>query len=288
MTVDCTRDADVAAQADAPYDIGREAGGLTEPLTLMFFMVEFQRSRFEAYVKAHPDQWYGVHGLCELIGKARADGKLDLKRDDILLFGTPYEREVSINSTRFTKVNGIDTWDLTYAEWEGRKQIRQIAEFLKRYVPGFEDAYVSRTGISIGVRETRRATGEYRLTASDVLEARKFDDAIARGSYPVDVHNPKGKGTLLRPLPPHEAYDIPLRRLLPRKIDGLTVAGRRISGSFEAQASYRVMSICMATGQAAGVCAAIAARHRKSPHELSASEVQEELIRQGADLGNPG
>jgi len=288
VTVDCTGDADVAAQAGAAFEIGREADGLTEPLTLMFCMAEFQRSGFEAYVRAHPDQWYGVHGLWELIGRATAEGKLDLKREDILLFGTPHEREVSINSTRITKVNGIDIWDLTYAEWQGRKQIHQIAEFLRRYVPGFAEAYVSRTGISIGVRETRRIMGEYRLTASDVLEARKFSDVIARGSYPIDVHNPGGKGTLLKPLPPSEAYDIPLRCLLPKDIHGLTVAGRCISGSFEAQASYRVMPICMATGQAAGVCAALAARRRKSPHELPHSEVQEELLRQGADLGNQG
>lgn len=287
-TVDCTGDADIAAQAGAPYEIGREADGLTEPMTLMFCMMEFQRSGFEAYVKAHPDQWYGVHGLWELIGKARADGKLNLQREDILLFGTPHDREVSINSTRITKVNGIDIWDLTYAEWEGRRQISQIAEFLRRYVPGFEDAYVSRTGISVGVRETRRIVGEYILTASDVLEARKFNDVIARGSYPIDIHNPKGKGTLIKQLPPREAYDIPLRCLLPRNVDGLTVAGRCISGSFEAQATYRVMPICMATGQAAGVCAAIAARRKKSPRNLTASEVQDELIRQGANLGNIG
>jgi len=286
VTVDCTGDADIATQAGASYEIGREADGLTEPMTLMFCMMDFQRSDFQAYVKENPAQWYGVHGLWELIGKARADGKLNLQREDILFFGTPHEREVSINSTRITKVNGTDIWDLTYAEWEGRRQIRQIAEFLRSYVPGFEEAYISRTGITVGVRETRRILGEYRLTASDVLEARKFNDVIARGSYPIDVHNPKGKGTLIKQLPPREAYDIPLRCLLPRNIDRLTVAGRCISGSFEAQASYRVMPICMATGQAAGVCAAIAARCQKSPHGLNVSEIQGELLRQGADLGN--
>ena len=285
VTVDCTGDADIAVQAGAAYEIGHEADGLTEPLTLMFCMMDFQRQNFESYVKANPEQWYGVHGLWKLIERARSEGKLDLKREDILFFGTPHEREVSINSTRVIKANGIDIWDLTYAEWEGRKQIREIAEFFRQYVPGFEDAYVARSGVSIGVRETRRIEGEYWLTKTDVLEAHKFSDVIARGSYPVDIHNPKGKGTLIQQVPPGDAYDIPLRCLIPKKIDGLTVAGRCISGSFEAQASFRVMPICIATGQAAGVCAALATRWKMSPHNVPPSDVQEELLRQGANIG---
>jgi len=134
--------------------------------------------------------------------------------------------------------------------------MRQIAGFLRRYVPGFEQAYVAQSGVTIGVRETRRITGEYQLTADDVLAARKWDDAIARGTYPIDIHNPTGKGTILRRVPPGDAYDIPLRCLLPQRVDRLTMGGRCISGTHEAHSSYRVMPIAMATGQAAGVCAA--------------------------------
>src|SRR5690606_34696929 len=123
------------------------------------------------------------------------------------------------NSTRIAKVLGTDVWDLTYAEWEGRRQMRQIAAFLRRYVPGFEQAYVAQSGVTVGVRETRRIVGDYRLTAEDVLQARKFEDVIARCSYPVDIHNPDGSGTLLQRLPAGEAYDIPLRCLLPRGVD---------------------------------------------------------------------
>jgi hypothetical protein len=140
---------------------------------------------------------------------------------------------------------------LSYAEAESRRQMRQIADFLHDYVPGFEKAYAVQSGINIGVRETRRIVGEYRLDASDVLSARKFDDAIARGAYPVDIHNPTGSGTVLKRLPPGEAYDIPLRCLLPQSTENLLVAGRCISGTHEAHSSYRVMPIVMATGQAA-------------------------------------
>jgi hypothetical protein len=134
------------------------------------------------------------------------------------------------------------------------------------------------------VRETRRIIGDYQLTADDVLAARKFDDAIARGAYPIDIHNPTGTGTVLKRLPPGEAYDIPMRCLLPRNTEGLIVAGRCISGTHEAHSSYRVMPIVMATGQAAGVCAALAARRGVMPRQVPPREVQRELVRQGASL----
>ncbi len=283
VTVDCTGDGDAAVAAGAPFEVGR-ADGLVQPMTLMFRMVEFQRAAFQAYVAQHPKQWRGVHGLWDLVREASAAGELELPREDILFFATPHEREVSVNSTRVTRVLGVNVWDLSYAEWESRRQMRQIAAFLRRYVPGFDSAYVAQSGVQVGVRETRRILGDYQLTADDVLAARKFDDAVARGAYPIDIHNPKGSGTLLRRLPPGEAYDIPLRCLLPRSLEGLLVAGRCISGSHEAHSSYRVMPIVMATGQAAGVCAALAARRRVMPREVSANSVQGELARQGASL----
>jgi len=286
--VDCTGDGDIAARAGAPFEVGRENDDLVQPMTLMFRMVEFERAAFAAYVKAHPDQWRGVHGLWDLIEKATAAGELDLPREDLLFFSTPQEREVSVNSTRVTGVLGINVWDLTYAEWQSRRQMRQIAAFLRRYVPGFAQAYVVQSGVNIGVRETRRIVGDYQLTAADVLEARKFDDVVARGAYPIDIHSPTGSGTILKRLPPGEAYDIPLRCLLPQGVERLVVAGRCISGTHEAHSSYRVMPIAMATGQAAGVCAALAAHTGKAPRDLPTAHVQRELRRQGADLRGVG
>ena len=286
-TVDCTGDGDVAALAGAPFELGRDEDGLVQPMTLMFRMVEFERSAFAAYRRAHPDQWRGVHGLWDLIKQATASGELELPREDILLFGTPHEGEVSVNSTRVTGVLGTSVWDLTLAEWQARRQMRQIATFLRRYVPGFEKAYVVQSGVTIGVRESRRIMGEYQLTAADVLEARKWDDVIACGTYPIDIHDPAGKGTLLMRVPPGQAYDIPLRCLLPRGVDQLTVGGRCISGTHEAHSSYRVMPIAMATGQAAGVCAALAAGAGKAPRDVAVGDVQAELGRQGAALGVP-
>ena len=284
--VDGTGDGDVAARAGADYEIGRSKDGLVQPMTLMFRIVDFERELFKKYVADHPGQWRGVHGLWDLVAKAAERGELDLAREDILFFGTPHPREVSVNSTRVTRVLGSDVWDLTYAEWESRRQMRQIAAFFRKYVPGFEDAYIAQSGVNVGVRETRRIVGEYQLTAEDLLSARKFDDAVAQGSYPVDIHNPEGKGTVLRKIPAGEAYDIPLRSLIPREIEGLVVAGRCISGTHEAHSSYRVMPIAMATGHAAGVAAALASRGAMPIRGVPVADVQAELLRQGATLSS--
>jgi len=216
VIVDASGDGDLAAKAGARFHIGREEDGRVQPMTLMFRIADFDREAFAAYVREHPDQWRGVHGLWDLIEKARAAGELDLPREDILFFATPHPRELSVNCTRVTGVNGTDVFDLSRAEGEARRQMRQIMRFLKRYVPGFADAYIVQSGTHIGVRETRRIVGEYTLDVEDVLQARKFSDAIARCSYPVDIHNPAGSGTTLRRLPQGEWYEVPLRCLVPK------------------------------------------------------------------------
>jgi hypothetical protein len=149
-------------------------------------------------------------------------------------------------------------------------------------VPGFEKAFISQSGTTVGVRETRRIIGEYKLTSEDVVGAHKFEDVIAHCSYPIDIHNPIGKGTTFRRLTPGEWYDIPLRCLIPLKVENLLVAGRCISGTHEALASYRIMATCMATGQAAGVCAALASKNDQTPRNVAYFEVKKELIRQGS------
>ncbi len=285
--VDCTGDGDIAARAGAPFEVGRAVDGLVQPMTLMFRMGEFERLAFEAYVKENPTQWRGVHGLWDLIKKATEAGELELAREDMLFFATPHDRELSVNSTRVTRVLGTDVWDLSYAEWTSRRQMGQIVRFLQRYVPGFERSYAIQSGVHIGVRETRRVLGEHHLNAEELLNASRFNDVIARGTYPLDIHNPEGKGTLLKRLPDGEAYDIPLRSLIPRKVDNVLLAGRCISGTHEAHSSYRVMPIAMATGQAAGVCAALAAKASTSVREVPVDAVQQELVNQGADLGLP-
>ncbi|MFD0366753.1 FAD-dependent oxidoreductase [Streptomyces sp. NPDC059071] len=284
VIVDCTGDGDIAAAAGADYEIGRPEDGWTQPMTLMFRMVRFDQEEFAGYARTHPDQWKGVHGLWDLVRAATDAGELDLPREDILFFATPNDGEVAVNSTRVTEVLGTSVWDLTRAEFAAHRQMEQISRFLRSRVPGFERAYVAQSGVQVGVRETRRIMGEYELTGEDVLGARTFDDAVARGAYPVDIHNPSGRGTVLRRLPRGESYDIPLRCLMPRGLDRILVAGRCISGDHVAHSSYRVMPIAMATGQAAGVCAALASTTGALPRDVPVRAVQDELRAQGASL----
>ncbi|MFA3878445.1 FAD-dependent oxidoreductase [Streptomyces sp. MMCC 100] len=284
VVVDGTGDGDVATACGAPYEIGRPEDGLVQPMTLMFRVADFARPDFADYVREHPDQWRGVHGLWDLIEEARANGELRLPREDILFFATPHPREVAVNSTRVTRVLGTSVWDLTRAEYTARHQLAQIDRFLRTRVPGFEESYVVQSGTHIGVRESRRVLGDYQLTGHDILAARTFPDVIAHGAYPVDIHNPRGSGTVLKRVPQGSFYDIPLRCLLPRDTERLLVAGRCISGTHVAHSSYRVMPIAMATGHAAGVCAALTVRHGRGPRGLPYRLVQRELLRQGARL----
>lgn len=284
VIVDCTGDGDIAAFAGAHFEIGRSKDHLVQPMTLMFLMEGFMLDKFKDYVQTHPDQWHGVGGLAALMKEASLRGELNIPREDVLLFGSVHESQVLVNSTRILNTLGTDVWDLTRAELEGRRQVAALANFFRKYVPGFEKAYVQQSGITTCVRESRRIVGEYKLTAKDVLDAHKFEDAVALGSYPVDLHSPTGKGTILKKIKPSAAYDIPLRCLIPLKVENLVVGGRCISGTHTANASYRTMPICMATGQAAGVCAAIACKNNQTPRTVNAKGVQRELLRQGAYL----
>jgi len=282
--VDCTGDGDIAAAAGAPYEVGRAEDGLTQPMTLYFQLLEFDRAAWEAYVETHAGQWFGVFGLWDLIREAHEKHDFSPPREDILMFATPFGDEVAMNSTRVTEVLGTDVFDLTRAEWEGHGQAREIARFMRDHVPGFERSRMKQSGTQVGVRETRRILGEYQLTQDDVLQARKHDDAVAQNAYPMDIHNPRGRGTMLRRVPPGEAYDVPLRCLIPRDVDGLLVAGRCLSATHEALSSVRVMPSCVATGQGAGVAAALAVIGNTVPRRVAAKAVQAQLLTQGAAL----
>ncbi len=272
--VDATGDADLAFLAGVECGKGREGDGLTQPMTLNFRMAGVDLARIPSR-----------QGITELYLKAREQGRVDCPRNDILYFLTTREGEVHFNTTRVIRRDGVNVEDLTAAEIESRRQVSQLVEFLRSDVPGFEDAYLQMTGTQVGVRESRRIAGEYVLTADDVLGARKFDDCIARGSYPVDIHDPDGGGTVLKHLAPGESYDIPYRCLTPLGVENLLVAGRPISSTHEAHSSIRVMPIAIAVGEAAGTAAALCAKGRVPPRKLNVTDLQRALIAQGANLG---
>lgn len=144
---------------------------------------------------------------------------------------------------------------LTAAEQEGRRRVLAVTEFLKT-LPAFERAFVSHVAAQVGVRESRRVIGRYQLTREDVLSGRKFDDGVARASWPIELWEEGRLGATYEYLGDGQTYDIPLRSLQARDVENLLVAGRCMSATHEALGSARVIGTCLATGEAVGLAAA--------------------------------
>lgn len=296
VTVDATGDGDVAAAAGAPFETGSMA------LTLCFRMGNVMLRETLDYFERHPDE-FGTHptlgryirdpatscilaGFHGLVTKAVRNGDLpqDLLRETgISMHLMPRTDEVVWNAMAITKVDALDARDLTSAEVQSRKMVRSLVSFARKYLPGFASSHLIDTAVQIGVRETRRIRGDHVLTLDDIESGRRFDDAVVRAKWGhTDVHDPDtGKWTYSLIEGP---YEIPYRSLLPKGIDNLLVSGRCISVSHEALATVRIIPLCMATGQAAGVAAGIVVRNGLSPRRIDIAELREILSAQGVRL----
>jgi hypothetical protein len=292
--VDTTGDADLAYYAGAPCLQGRDGDSLTQPMTMKFRMRGVDLERVKRYMIEHPDEFYRKTPFAELeklplsgvmgFFKHWKEADLPINRDQVLFFTGPAEDEVLVNTTRVQGLNGLDVEDLTEAEEQGRKQVMMVANFMTANLPGFEKASISNVGAQIGIRETRRIDGLYALQAEDVVQGRKFDDVIARSGYPIDIHDPSGKGVTAAWVQGDGAYDIPYRCLLPKEINNLLIGGRCISTSHEALATTRLTPSCMATGQAAGTAAGLAVEHGVAPAAIEISLLQRKLVADGVVL----
>jgi hypothetical protein len=178
-------------------------------------------------------------------------------------------------------VNATDPDFLTRAEIAGRRQALEYVRFLVERVPGYERASLVALGTQIGVRETRRVFGDYRLTREDVLGARTFDDAIGLCGAPIEDHR-TGADTVWQYLPDGQAVGIPYRSLLVRDAANVLVAGRCFSATHDAHASVRSMAQCMAMGQAAGTAAAIVAGAGIEPRDVDVAALRCRLRDDGA------
>ncbi len=300
VTIDASADAFVAVSAGVAVQQG-DARGRVQPASLMFRLSHVDLALTAAYVRANAAQMRtslapeardaasltAVAGLYDLWNKARERGDVNVPRELVSFFISPYPDEVTVNMTRVTDVDPLDPDDLTRAEVEARAQALQLLHFFRRDVPGFANARIAATGTQIGIRESRRIVGEYTLTEEDVLTARAFDDAVARSAYPIDIHNPSGSGTTTFRLPPGMSYEIPYRCLVPASVDALLVAGRCISTTHEAHASTRLTPTVMTLGQAAGTAAALCARKGLQPRNVDAAQLRALLSRDGVDLRRP-
>ncbi|MFC4301907.1 FAD-dependent oxidoreductase [Cohnella boryungensis] len=310
VVVDATGDGDVASGAGAEFVLGRAKDRKMQPSTLMFEMSNVDTDKLYQYILDNPEdfewksdavpvreysdrlvsKYFVAQGFKRFVKTAIENGELYIGRDSILLLNSVHPGVIHFNSTRVINVDGTDADSRTAGEIEGRKQVESIVKFMNKYVPGFEQAFLSTTGNEIGVRESRHIVGNYVLQADDVIEGRRFDDVITRGYFPIDVHNMAGKAGYGDPesagawIDIKDSYDIPYRCLVPVKVDGLVMAGRCISATSEAHGSFRTQGSVMAIGQAAGTAAGLSAMKGTQPRELDIKQLQDELLRNGASL----
>jgi ribulose 1,5-bisphosphate synthetase/thiazole synthase len=269
VIIDASGDADVAAKAGVPFESIKD--GPVQSLTTTFKLINVN---VDAAKKVKKDQ------LHELMAEAISEGYA-LPRKEGSVHITPMQGVMVTNMTRVGDVNALEPLELTAAEIEGRRQGMEYTRFLIDKVPGYEHAELGGFSHQIGVRETRRIFGEYRLNKQDVVSARKFEDAIAKCGAPIEDHH-AGSDTVWQYLPDGETYDIPYRSLVPQKVDGLLVAGRCLSADHDAHASVRSMGQCMAMGQAVGVAAALAVNKNVVPREVSRETLRDNLRHIGA------
>jgi hypothetical protein len=295
LIIDCTGDGDVAFRAGVPCEKGNAEGGL-QPPTLMFCLggVDTEKLRMSICNEPRtyltdfiPNEYFGqnnqfiVVGLRQQILAAQAAG-YDIPTGRTILITGLRKGEVWVNMTRVAGTDGTDNRSLSAGEAEARRQIIDIHRYLVDYVPGFEQAYFTKTAPFLGIRETRRIVGDYVLNRDDVLSCRRFEDAIAVASYPIDIHRPGDNDCTLEWC--GDCYDIPYRCLLPQKIERLLVAGRCISTTHEAMGAIRVMATCMAMGEAAGRAAAQAIKEQITPRQVNVARLQASLLAHGAYL----
>lgn len=284
--VDCTGDADLSVWAGAPFEKGDTQGEM-QPATHCFTLSNVDTDGYR----------HGPRFSRETLVKIQASGRYPLLKGCHTCNNLVGPGTVGFNTGHIWDVDNTDPASLSAAVMQGRKLAVQFRDALAEFLPqAFANAHLVATGALLGVRETRRIVGDYVLTLQDYLARRTFADEICRNSYPVDVHAAKheieasqrGEVSGMSRCEHYragESHGIPYRCLLPTGLRNVLVAGRAISTERLVQGSTRVMPVCLAMGEAAGVAAAIAARAAAPDvHQVDTDEVRRQLRAAGAYL----
>lgn len=300
--IDATGDGDLSAWAGVDFTKGREVDGACQPMTMNMKMSNVDIEAVKAFVKEKPEEFpylkgntgivdtaptLSISGYEKTVAIGKEDGTLDFNAEAILFFETNNPGEVIVNTTRIRGLDSTDPWDLTKAEIEGRRQVRSLEKFLHTKVRGFERAVLLSTGPNIGVRGSRQIKGLYTLTLEDIVSSKIFDDVVAHGGYPVDVHHPDGNGEVVKEednIKKGTMYNVPYRCLVNNQVTNLITVGRCISASFEAQGAIRTTPIVGAIAEAGGVAAYLSAKNGQKTSDINIKEMQDILIKEGAFL----
>ena len=277
VVIDATGDGDVAARAGCRYELGRPSDGLLQPMTLMFqirgigdWEMRDSRPLYDAMQAA--------------IERDKIDFALPFLRAKYVpwIISMPARGSAAVQLAHVYRLNSLDPADLTHGIIECRRQIHKAIEVL-RHVPGLENIELVQTASAMGIREGRRIRGRHWLTLPELQTGCRFSDAVASCGFVVDIHEPDMKPDV-KPVDEKkiQAYEIPYRCLVPEDVRGLLLAGRLISGSHEAHASYRQTGTCSAIGQAAGLAAAWAVRERLEVDAVPGERLRSMLAERGA------
>lgn len=289
--VDCTGDGDVAAWAGAEYQKGDAATGELQPATHCFILGNVDDYAYLNGQKLHAEN--PLSPIHEVFQSGDYPGIPDTHLCNNLIA----PRAVGFNAGHLWGVDNTETFSVSHAMIEGRKMAAAYRDMLADVQPAaFGNAFVMSTGTLIGTRESRRIIGDYILTAEDYVQRRCFDDEICRNSYFLDIHGTKeeqqsgtGSSLTITLYGPGESHGIPYRCLTPRGLRNVLVAGRSISCDRRVLGSVRVMPVCLAMGEAAGLAAALAASEAgHDVHAVDVATLRRRLKEEGAYLPETG
>jgi hypothetical protein len=277
--IDASGDGDLAAWAGVPYELGDGVGNMLYPST-MFRVNGIDPERAGKAWEVIP----------RLMLQAEAEGRYQFPRKTPIVRPQKSGIEWRVNLTQLANregnaMNGVDARELSDAEVLGRRQIAQVAGFL-REVPGFERSYIVDIAPQVGIRETRRVRGLYQLSERDVLDCESFDDTIGVNGWPLELHL-KGDVEFRWPkIPESRGFNhLPYRMTVPQGLDNVWIAGRCASMSHEAQSAARVTGACFVMGQAAGSAADLALKNGCTAADVDVAALQSRLEQNGAYLG---
>ena len=299
--IDCTGDGDLSVMAGAAYTKGNPKTGKNQPISLRYMVSGVDMQAFHETAPDSVSLWDGCcYAACttqdprtsveRIMAEARDNG--DLIPEDLAywqVFTLPSRPDtLACNCPEiFDRVDGTSAPDLTNAQISGKQSAMRLLAFYKKYFKGFENAYISGFASMVGIRESREIATDRILTIAEAKRYAKFDDAVAQTNYPVDIHGFGDEYTNehvdgIENEKPY--FEIPFGSIVVRDVDNLFVAGRCIGCDFFVQAAIRIIPTVRATGEAAGIAAALCAKEGINAHEIDGVRVHNTMVSRGAEF----
>jgi ribulose 1,5-bisphosphate synthetase/thiazole synthase len=328
IIIDCTGEGDIASRAGAPYEKISKDEIEIEPPSISFSMDGVDWDKLIKYFNEHTEEFldtWTVRGPTTEAEKQIRQNRINVFKNlrtvedlvkmgaitfgkltrelvakgeyhefgDLGFFFTPREggkyQAIFQHSSQVRQCDATDIRELTAGEIEARRQVVIALKAARKYMPGFENAYLTRITSYLRIRETRRIMGDYKMVITDVQTARKFPDVIGKSVQGMGAFHTATIDTLTF-LPGHHgigdngSFDLPYRILVPQKVENMLIAGKHVSA--DRNCYLRFLPETMVTGQAAGVAAALCVKRNVTPREMEkdVSELQSILVKQGAIL----